>query len=86
MPIEFSKEQMQTLAVLDFTPVLRCDDRTVQVKCQDQARLGFRCFGCDEMSIFCPAHAQRFVSAVVVHCARCRRTGRASIVFGIEPL
>lgn len=85
--IEFSQEDLRTLATLDFTPVLKCDDRTAQMRCRDEARFSLRCKSCDEVTIYCPMHSQGILSALVVHCGRCRKTtGRAAVLFEIEPI
>lgn len=83
-----SAEQSQVLALLDFPTIVRCDDHEAPgLRCRDHARFTFRCKTCDELSVFCAAHAQAQLAAVVVHCTNCRtNSGRAAALFEVEPL
>lgn len=81
-------EEREILALLDFPAVVRCDQNDAPgLRCRDAARFTLRCRSCDELTVFCPMHAQGMLAAVVVHCGSCRSmSGRAAALFDVEPI
>lgn len=80
-------DRLHTMAILDFTGIIRCDDLSTWTKCADESRFAMRCKHCDEVTVLCAMHAQKLLAASAVHCRNCRHWSQtASSAFEVEAL